>query len=159
MKKKVSGWATPGFVDTKLKVTNPTFGTKKQGHSTFSSLAGPCLCCVCPSIRYSFHSLLSVSEGRPVFPIVRAFNEGSPRPRVARAQKIIRLHHILCSWSTGPTWVFSRSASFLYLSLGEWPSCPRLRASDEHILIVRVLRARRAPGRFLVFLDLSPPVS
>jgi len=28
--------------------------------------------------------------------------------------------------------------------------CPLLRASDEHILIVRVLRARRAPGRSLL---------
>jgi len=27
------------------------------------------------------------------------------RPRVARAQKIIRLHPLLCSGSTGPTWV------------------------------------------------------
>jgi hypothetical protein len=30
---------------------------------------------------------------------LRASNEGSPRPRVARAQKIIRLHPILCSAS------------------------------------------------------------
>jgi hypothetical protein len=32
---------------------------------------------------------------------------------------------------------------------GSGPGCPLLRASNEHILIVRVLRARRAPGRFL----------
>ena len=31
--------------------------------------------------------------------------------------------------------------------------CPRLRASDEHRFIVRVLRARRAPGRSLTALD------
>ena len=30
---------------------------------------------------------------------------------------------------------------------GSGRGCPSLRASDEHILIVRVLRARRAPGR------------
>jgi hypothetical protein len=30
---------------------------------------------------------------------LRASNEGSPRPRVARAQKIIRLHPLLCSAS------------------------------------------------------------
>ncbi len=30
---------------------------------------------------------------------------------------------------------------------GSGQGCPLLRASDEHILIVRVLRARRAPGR------------
>src|SRR4029077_2123034 len=39
----------------------------------------------------------------------------------------------------------------LHLSLREWPGCPLLRASNEHILIVRVLRARRAPGRSLLF--------
>ena len=32
---------------------------------------------------------------------------------------------------------------FRYFSLGEWPDCPSLRASDEHSFIVRVLRARR----------------
>jgi hypothetical protein len=36
---------------------------------------------------------------------LRASNEGLLRPRVARAQKIIRLHPLLCSGSTGPTWV------------------------------------------------------
>jgi hypothetical protein len=36
---------------------------------------------------------------------------------------------------------------------GSGQGCPLLRASNEHILIVRVLRARRAPGRFL------PPIS
>ena len=30
---------------------------------------------------------------------------------------------------------------------GSGRGCPLLRASNEHILIVRVLRARRAPGR------------
>ena len=34
----------------------------------------------------------------------------------------------------------------LYLSLGEWPRGPLLRASNEHSFIVRVLRAKRAPG-------------
>ena len=38
----------------------------------------------------------------------------------------------------------------LYHSLGERPGCPLLRASNEHSFIVRVLRAKRAPGR-------SPP--
>jgi hypothetical protein len=33
------------------------------------------------------------------------------------------------------------------LSRKERPGCPLLRASDEHSFIVRVLRARRAPGR------------
>src|SRR2546422_8587264 len=36
----------------------------------------------------------------------------------------------------------------LYTSIqGSGQGCPRLRASDEHSFIVRVLRARRAPGR------------
>ncbi len=37
----------------------------------------------------------------------------------------------------------------------EWPGCPLLRAWDEHILIVRVLRARRATGHssLLLLLD------
>jgi hypothetical protein len=37
-----------------------------------------------------------------------------------------------------------------YTSLsGSGRGCPLLRASNEHIPIVRVLRARRAPGRSL----------
>ena len=35
---------------------------------------------------------------------LRASNEGSPRPRVARAQKIISLHPLLCSASKKGTW-------------------------------------------------------
>ncbi len=36
---------------------------------------------------------------------LRASNEGLPRPRVARAQKIIRLHPLLCSASKKGTWL------------------------------------------------------
>ena len=51
-------------------------------------------------------SLLVLSQGWGLIDLpLRASNEGSPRPRVARAQKIIRLHPLLCSGSTGPTWV------------------------------------------------------
>src|SRR5215510_10201722 len=42
-----------------------------------------------------------------------------------------------------------RPSDFLCLSWREWRGCPLLRASNEHIPIVRVLRARRAPGRSL----------
>jgi hypothetical protein len=35
---------------------------------------------------------------------------------------------------------------------GSGQGYPRLRASDEHRFIVRVLRARRAPGRSLIIL-------
>ena len=59
----------------------------------------------------------------------RAINpgEGLPRPRVARAQETIKLYLSLFQTPTK----------------GSAPGCPLLRASDEHILIVRVLRARR----------------
>ena len=40
----------------------------------------------------------------------------------------------------------------LHITSREWLGCPRLRASDEHSFIVRVLRARRAPGHSLPIL-------
>jgi len=40
---------------------------------------------------------------------LRASNEGLLRPRVARARKIISPHPLLCSGSTGPTWVSFQS--------------------------------------------------
>jgi len=42
-----------------------------------------------------------------------------------------------------------RADDFQYFPLREWPGRPRLRAWDEHCFIVRVLRARRAPGHSL----------
>jgi hypothetical protein len=49
-------------------------------------------------------------------------------------------------WS--PTARVQRGSSIPSSSLwGSGQGCPRLRASDEHSFIVRVLRARRAPGR------------
>ena len=68
-------------------------------------------------------------------PIVRACNEGSPRPRVARAQGIGRL----------PFFPFFSLSSSLVLE-GSGQGCPRLRASNEGLPRPRVLRARRAPG-------------
>jgi hypothetical protein len=63
--------------------------TKKQGHSTFSSSAGPCLCVavhqtLCPS------SPSSIRGTAWRVPNVRASNEENLRPRVARAQGIAR---------------------------------------------------------------------
>jgi hypothetical protein len=52
-------------------------------------------------------------------------HEGLLRPRVARAQKIIRLHPLL------PYFIFKSSLID-----------PRLRVSNEHIPIVRVARAQ-----------------
>ena len=61
-------------------------GTKKEGQSTFSSLADLCPCVAIYQILLS-----SSSSGMGGvawrFPNVRAFNERSPRPRVARAQE------------------------------------------------------------------------
>ena len=49
----------------------------------------------------------------------------------------------------------SSEALSFYLPLRSGQGCPQLRASDEHSFIVRVLRARRAPGRSLLpLLDL-----
>ena len=50
----------------------------------------------------------SLHEGGLVDPRLRASNEGSPRPRVARAQEINSLHSLLCSNHL----------------LGEWPRLP-----------------------------------
>ncbi len=48
---------------------------------------------------------------------LRASNEGLLRPRVARAQKIIRLHPLLCSGSTGPTWVAIQESPISHTAL------------------------------------------
>ena len=77
------------------------------------------------------HSLTFFSREDGLFGLpLRASNEGSPRPRVARAKEANR-----------PP---SHSSHFpLHRPQGEQPDCPSLRASDEHLLSVRVLRARR----------------
>ena len=50
-------------------------------------------------------SLLVISQGWGLIDLpLRASNEGLLRPRVARAQKIIRLHPALCSASKKGTW-------------------------------------------------------
>ncbi len=54
---------------------------------------------------------------------LRAFNEGSPRPRVARAQKIIRLHPFLYSALSFP-------AALVYPLKGGLVD-PLLRASND----------------------------
>ena len=48
-------------------------------------------------------TIFSLEGGLDGFPL-RVSNEGLRRPRVARAQKIIRLHPILCSASKKGTW-------------------------------------------------------
>src|SRR5207342_1951466 len=50
-------------------------------------------------------SSLVISQGWGLIDLpLRASNEGLLRPRVARAQKIIRLHPLLCSASKKGTW-------------------------------------------------------
>jgi hypothetical protein len=50
----------------------------------------------------------------------------------------------------------NKQIPLLYTALGRsGQGCPLLRASDEHSFIVRVLRARKAPGRSFPF----PPSS
>ena len=98
--------------------------------------------------------------------LLRASNEGLLRPRVARAQKIIRFHPLFCSGSKGPARVSfhpfhrARSASKkgtwplpipsfqarLFLLVAGGPIGLLLRASNEHILIVRVPRAQETNG-------------
>jgi hypothetical protein len=109
---------------------------------------------------------------------LRASNEGLLRPRVARAQKIIRLHPLLRSGSTRPAWVsfpsFYHRASAsrkdrlttpfsspsLPTSLHECGLVdPQLRASNEHILIVRVPPARGRPGHPHLLLLANPSSS
>ena len=54
--------------------------------------------------RYAPPSLLIVFQGWGLIDLpLRASNEGLPRPRVARAQEIIRLHPFLCSASRRTT--------------------------------------------------------
>jgi hypothetical protein len=74
-------------------------------------------------------SSLVLSQGWGLIDLpLRASNEGLLRPRVARAQKIIRLHPLLCSGSKGSARVSfhpfhrARSAS----KKGTWPLPPLL---------------------------------
>ena len=51
-------------------------------------------------------------------------------------------------------------SSFVFPRIGEsGQGCPRLRASNEHILMVRVLRAKRAPGCILLPLHNPAPAT
>jgi hypothetical protein len=52
----------------------------------------------------------------------RPANQTDKPERVARAQKIIRLHPFLCSESTGPTWVSFLSFSF-FARTGAFKNC------------------------------------
>ena len=94
-------------------------------------------------------SLLVLSQGWGLIDLpLRASNEGSPRPRVARAQKIISLHPLLCSASKKGTWPLlphpSKLASTPHRRGG--PIGLPLRASNEGLLRPRVARAKETNG-------------
>jgi hypothetical protein len=72
---------------------------------------------------------------------LRASNEGLPRPRVARAQKIIRLHPLLCSASKKGTWPL--------------PLCPSLRTSNN-IYAPSKLTCTPSHGRALMLVYVRP---
>lgn len=65
---------------------------------------------------------------------LRVSNKALPQPHVPRAQTIISLHPPYCEHHFNPPSHFKGSLVD-----------PRLRASNEHILIVRVLRAGGRP--------------
>src|SRR5207249_4597953 len=95
--------------------------------------------------------LLPLSSGGAAWwvPTVRASNEGLPRPRVARAQGIARLTFIpfFSLYSFSP--VLEGVAKVAL-------DCAH-RTSTVSPFTVRVLRARRAPGRCLTALDPRSP--
>jgi hypothetical protein len=72
--------------------------------------------------KYSLQASLFSFQGWGLIDLpLRAFNEGSLRPRVARAQKIIRLRPLLCSASKEGTWMLPAIA---------WPCTSVLQVVD-----------------------------
>ena len=120
-------------------VINMTFSgvsalrTKKRGHSHLSSLTGPCLCA-----RPPLFSLCT---------IVRGGLAVSHRARVQRGESATARCASTEDHQLPPPPLLHTSTK------GSGLGCPLLRASNEHFLNVRVLRARRAPGRALLILS------
>ena len=99
------------------------------------------------STKHFVHPLPPVSEGRPGgFPTCA-------RPTRGVRDRALREHRESPGF---PSFLFPL---FLLTSIGgSGQGCPRLRASNEPRFIVRVLRAKRAPGRSLPALaSHSPP--
>ena len=93
---------------------------------------------------------VSIEPAPPLLPsIVRGDLAGSQGERSTRGvhgralREQRRLSSLFSPYCTRRTSI----ASFFSSPTEEWPGCPLLRASDEYCFIVRVLRARRAPGR------------
>ena len=108
---------------------------EQRGHPGCFPYSSPSLCTISVSSRQGTHVA-------PIAAVERGPSEGAR------------------SGSTGATWVSCRSFFFplLLRSIGGCgQGCPRLRASNEHRFIVRVLRARRAPGRSLPSLASPSP--
>src|SRR5437763_2603182 len=92
-------------------------------------------------------SSLVISQGWGLIDLpLRASNAGSPRPRVARAQKIIRLHPLLCSGGKEPTWL-----SVLPLPYFVFRSLPE---PDEIILVLNPDKPADDQGKDEKFLPL-----
>ena len=135
---------------------------EKQGHSIYSVSTKSVSRCVSTSSNMSFipphvRGGLAVPQRarnfltRPPTGTPRRASspcEGSPRPRVARAQGIARL----------PFFPFFFLYSSSRVLKGGGQGCPRLRASNEGLPRPRVLRAKRAPGCSRSSLDSSSPV-
>ena len=120
---EISGWqfsrpmGRPGRPRLKASAARPT--------STFS---------VCALCEQSFNT--SIPRGKPNCPSLRGFNEHRFRVRVARARQGVRLASVLYRFNPTIT---------QHQRDGE-PGRPLLRASTEHIPIVRGLRAPLAPA-------------
>ncbi len=69
--------------------------------------------------KYSLQARSFSLQGWGLIDLLRASNEGLRRPRVARAQKIIRLHSFLCLLAQGT----NVSASLQSSQYGHWSRC------------------------------------
>jgi hypothetical protein len=106
-----------------------------------------------PPLRASIQFCHHMFEGSLVVPRLRASNEHILIVRVPRAEGRpgCPSHPSEAARCASTEDHQPSSSPMLHTSTkGSGRGCPSLRASDEHIPIVRVLRARRAPGR-------SPP--
>ena len=97
-----------------------------------------------------------IFKGSLVDPRLRASNEINAPSELARFLSGMELIDFPLRAAISPAHPLARRdvpvggrgpSNSLNLDLGSGQGCPLLRASNEHIPLVRVLRARRAPGR------------
>jgi hypothetical protein len=93
---------TPG---APIRALYPWRGTSDSLYFLLEGVAEAALYCAHRTTYMLPPSSLFISQGWGLIDLpLRASNEGLLRPRVARAQKIIRLHPVLCSASKKGTW-------------------------------------------------------